>query len=149
LTKPKKNVKVRQKIKIRRIKKMSKTDELVKKYMAGGNVSYLLNKMVMENVDPKELTEAVMALDKASAVRGDQKSITDGEVIAIQTYGTLEQLKANFANKLMENGDNENVNLPEQKAKLHCMMNENKSLPLKTPKIDLVKMGMVKSGKEM
>ncbi len=128
---------------------MSKTDELVKKYMAGGNVSYLLNKMVMENVDPKELTEAVMALDKASAVRGDQKSITDGEVIAIQTYGTLEQLKANFANKLMENGDNENINLPEQKAKLHCMMNENKSLPLKTPKIDLVKMGMVKSGKEI
>ena len=129
---------------------MSKTDELVKKYMAGGNVSYLLNKMVTESVDHEEVTKAVKALDKASAVRGDQKSITDGEVIAIQTYGTLEQIKANFANKLMENGDNENIHLPYQKAKLHCMMNENKDLPLKSaPKIDIVKMGMVKSGKEM
>lgn len=129
---------------------MSKTDELVKKYMAGGNVSYLLNKMVMENVDPKEVAEAVKALDKTSAVRGDQKSITDGEVFAVRTYGTIEQLKANFANKLMENGDNENIHLTDQKAKLHCMMNENKDLPLKSaPKIDIVKMGMVKSGKEM
>ena len=129
---------------------MSKTDELVKKYMAGGNVSYLLNKMVTESVDHEEVTKAVKALDKASAVRGDQKSITDGEVIAIQTYGTLEQIKANFANKLMENGDNENIHLTDQKAKLHCMMNENKDLPLKSaPKIDIVKMGMVKTGKEM
>lgn len=131
---------------------MSKTDELVKKYMAGGNVSYLLNKMVMENVNPKEVAEAVKALDKASAVRGDQKSITDGEAIAIQTYGTLEQLKANFANKLMENGDNENVHLPDRTAELYCMMHKDKELPLKrtaAPKIDLVKMGMVKSGKEM
>ena len=129
---------------------MSKTDELVKKYMAGGNVSYLLNKMVTESVDHEEVTKAVKALDKASAVRDDQKSITDGEVIAIQTYGTLEQIKANFANKLMENGDNENIHLTDQKAKLHCMMNENKDLPLKSaPKIDIVKMGMVKSGKEM
>lgn len=129
---------------------MSKTDELVKRYMAGGNVSYLLNKMVTESVDHEEVTKAVKALDKASAVRGDQKSITDGEVIAIQTYGTLEQIKANFANKLMENGDNENIHLTDQKAKLHCMMNENKDLPLKSaPKIDIVKMGMVKSGKEM
>ena len=129
---------------------MSKTDELVKKYMAGGNVSYLLNKMVTESVDHEEVTKAVKALDKASAVRGDQKSITDGEVIAIQTYGTLEQIKTNFANKLMENGDNENIHLTDQKAKLHCMMNENKDLPLKSaPKIDIVKMGMVKSGKEM
>ena len=129
---------------------MSKTDELVKKYMAGGNVSYLLNKMVMENVNPKEVAEAVKALDKASAVRGDQKSITDGEVFAVRTYGTIEQLKANFANKLMENGENENIHLTDQKAKLHCMMNENKDLPLKsTPKIDIVKMGMLKSGKEM
>ena len=129
---------------------MSKTDELVKRYMAGGNVSYLLNKMVTESVDHEEVTKAVKALDKASAVRDDQKSITDGEVIAIQTYGTLEQMKANFANKLMENGDNENIHLTDQKAKLHCMMNENKDLPLKSaPKIDIVKMGMVKSGKEM
>ena len=129
---------------------MSKTDELVKRYMAGGNVSYLLNKMVTESVDHEEVTKAIKALDKASAVRGDQKSITDGEVIAIQTYGTLEQIKANFANKLMENGDNENIHLPYQKAKLHCMMNENKDLPLKSaPKIDIVKMEMVKSGKEM
>ena len=129
---------------------MSKTDELVKRYMAGGNVSYLLNKMVTESVDHEEVTKAIKALDKASAVRGDQKSITDGEVIAIQTYGTLEQIKANFANKLMENGDNENIHLTDQKAKLHCMMNENKDLPLKSaPKIDIVKMGMVKSGKEM
>ena len=129
---------------------MSKTDELVKKYMAGGNVSYLSNKKVTESVDHEEVTKAVKSLDKASAVRGDQKSITDGEVIAIQTYGTLEQIKANFANKLMENGDNENIHLPYQKAKLHCMMNENKDLPLKSaPKIDIVKMGMVKSGKEM
>ena len=129
---------------------MSKTDELVNKYMAGGNVSYLSNKKVTESVDHEEVTKAVKALDKASAVRGDQKSITDGEVIAIQTYGTLEQIKANFANKLMENGDNENIHLTDQKAKLHCMMNENKDLPLKSaPKIDIVKMGMVKSGKEM
>ena len=129
---------------------MSKTDELVKRYMAGGNVSYLLNKMVTESVDHEEVTKAVKALDKTSAVRGDQKSITDGEVIAIQTYGTLEQIKANFANKLMENGDNENIHLTDQKAKLHCMMNENKDLPLKSaPKIDIVKMGMVKTGKEM
>lgn len=129
---------------------MSKTDELVKKYMAGGNVSYLLNKMVTESVDHEEVTKAVKALDKASAVRGDQKSITDGEVFAVRTYGTLEQIKANFANKLMENGDNENIHLTDQKAKLHCMMNENKDLPLKSaPKIDIVKMGMVKSGKEM
>lgn len=129
---------------------MSKTDELVKKYMAGGNVSYLLNKMVMENVDPKEVAEVVKALDKASAVRGDQKSITDGEVFAVRTYGTIEQLKANFANKLMENGENENIHLTDQKAKLHCIMYENKDLPLKSaPKIDIVKMGMVKSGKEM
>lgn len=129
---------------------MSKTDELVKKYMAGGNVSYLLNKMVTESVDHEEVTKSVKALDKASAVRGDQKSITDGEVFAVRTYGTLEQMKANFANKLMENGDNENIHLPYQKAKLHCMMNENKDLPLKSaPKIDIVKMGMVKTGKEM
>ena len=125
-------------------------EELIDIYMAGGNVSYLLNKKVQEGIDPKELTEAVMALDKASAVRDDQKSITDGEVFAIQTYGTLEQIKANFANKLMENGDNENIHLTDQKAKLHCMMNENKDLPLKSaPKIDIVKMGMVKTGKEM
>ena len=128
---------------------MSKTHELLKRYMAGGNV-FCLSKKGMEDIDPEELTEAVKALDKASAVRGDQKSITDGEVIAIQTYGTLEQIKANFANKLMENGDNENIHLTDQKAKLHCMMNENKDLPLKSaPKIDIVKMGMVKSGKEM
>ena len=129
---------------------MSKTDELVNKYMAGGNVSYLSNKKVTESVDHEEVTKAVKALDKASAVRGDQKSITDGEVFAVRTYGTLEQIKANFANKLMENGDNENIHLTDQKAKLHCMMNENKDLPLKSaPKIDIVKMGMVKSGKEM
>ena len=129
---------------------MSKTDELVKKYMAGGNVSYLSNKKVTESVDHEEVTKAVKSLDKASAVRGDQKSITDGEVFAVRTYGTLEQIKANFANKLMENGDNENIHLTDQKAKLHCMMNENKDLPLKSaPKIDIVKMGMVKSGKEM
>lgn len=131
---------------------MSKTNELVAIYMAGGNVSCILNKMVQEGVSPKEIAEAVAALDKASAVRGDQKSITDGEVFAINTYGTIEQLKANFANKIQENADCENINLPDQKAKLHCMMNEDKSLPLKkaqAPKIDIVKMGMVKTGKEM
>ena len=107
--------------------------ELVDIYMAGGEVAPILNKKVQEGIDPSEITKAMDLLNKASEIRKDQKSITDGEVIGIRTFGTLEQLKANFTGKLMENGDNENIHLLDQKAKLYCMMNENKELPLKQP----------------
>lgn len=124
--------------------------ELVDLYMAGGEVAPILSKKVLEGIDPSEITAALHALDKASEMRKGQKSITDNEVIGIQTYGTLEQMKKNFTTKLMENGDTENIHLSDQRAKLYCMMNENKDLPLKgAPKIDIVKMGMIKqSGKD-
>ncbi len=107
--------------------------ELVDTYMAGGEVSPILSKKVQEGIDPSEITKAMDALNKASEIKKDQKSITDSEVIGIRTYGTLEQIKTNFTAKLMDNGDNENIRLLDQKARLYCMMNENKELPLKQP----------------
>lgn len=105
---------------------------LVDIYMAGGNVAPILSKMVQEGIDPKTLTETIKALDSAKALKEDQKSITEGEVIAVKTYGTIDQMKANFAKKYVENGDNDTIKpLTEQQVKLYCMMNANKELPLK------------------
>ena len=107
-------------------------DNLVSIYMAGGNVSCILNKMIQEGIDPATLTEAVQALDKARAIREGQKSITDGDALAIKTYGTIEQMKANFTKKWQENGDSDNIKpLTEQQVKLFTMMHQNKELPLK------------------
>ncbi len=75
-------------------------------------------------------------LDKASALRKDQQSITEGEVVAIKTHGTIEQIKANFTKKLLDGADNENISLLDQKAKLYCMMNKNPELPLKAGQED-------------
>lgn len=126
-------------------------NELINVYMAGGEVVPILNKKIQEGIDPSEITKAMPALNKASEMRKGQQGITDGEVAAIRTLGTLEQIKANFTTKLIENGNNENIHLMDQKAKLYCMMNENKNLPLEAaPRIDVVKMGMIKqSGKEI
>lgn len=119
---------------------------LVNSFMSGGNVAVLGNKLSQDSISPIN----VDTINKASEIKKGQQSITDNEVVAVQTYGTLEQMKANFATKLMENGDNDNIHLLDQKAKLYCMMNENKDLPLKAaPKIDVVKMGMMKQGKEL
>lgn len=108
---------------------------LVATYMAGGDVSIILNKMIQEGVDPSVVTKAVEALNKASALKEGHKSITDGEAVAIKCHGTIEQLKRNFAKKLMENGENDSIPLQDQKAKVFCMMNNNPELPLgKAPK---------------
>lgn len=105
---------------------------LVDIYMAGGNVAPILNKMVQEGIDSAQLNEVVAALDKASAVKEGHNSITNGEVIAIKTYGTIDQIKADFAKKYVENGDNDTIKpLTEQQVKLYTMMNANKELPLK------------------
>ena len=118
---------------------------LVKIFMERGNVTVLGNKLSQDSISPID----VNAVNKASEIKKGQQSITDNEVIGIQTYGTLEQMKKNFTTKLMD-GNTENIHLSDQRAKLYCMMNENKDLPLKgAPKIDIVKMGMIKqSGKD-
>ena len=104
---------------------------LVSVYMSGGGVGTLISKQIQEGIDPTVLAAQMAELDKASAIRKDQKSITDADAFAIRTYGTIEQIKANVVTKLVENGDTENISLLDQKAKLYCMMNENKELPLK------------------
>ena len=105
---------------------------LVDAYMAGGNVTPILNKMVQENVDPAEMNAIIKSLDKASAVKEGHNSITEGEVFAVQTFGTIEQLKGKFTQKCMENGDTDTIKpLSEQQVKLYCMINANKEYPLK------------------
>lgn len=115
---------------------------LVKIFMERGNVTALGNRHSQDNISPVD----VKAVDKASEIKKGQQSITDSEVLGIRTYGTLEQINTNFMKTLLENGNTDNIHLSDQRAKLYCMMNENKDLPLK---VDLVKMWMIKqSGKD-
>ena len=115
---------------------------LVKIFMERGDVTVLGNKLSQDSISPVN----VKAVNKASEIKKGQQSITNSEVLGIRTYGRLEQINTNFIKKLLVKGDTENIHLSDQKAKLYCMMNENKDLPLK---VDLVKMWMIKqSGKD-
>lgn len=104
---------------------------LVNNFMKEGEVVKLADKLMQEGIDPIAVAREISGLDKASDLKKEQKSITDGEVIAVQTYGSIEQIKARFTNKLMENGSSDNIALSDQKEKVYYMMNRDHELPLK------------------
>lgn len=125
---------------------------LVNIYMAGGNVSCILNKMIQEGVDPAVVSEAVQALNKAKAIKEGQKSITDGEVFAIKTHGTIEQIKADFNKKWMENGDHENIKpLNDRQVELYTRMQQDKRYPLQpnNNKLDTMTVKKLRAGNGM